>query len=120
MESDSWFLFGVETLGLIKISRFPLFNAKIEAQFEARLLSLGPGESREIQARGRGLKRGCYQNIFLVQRTLFPFGLISKFKLSQTQAQISVLPPLDFPLLESWVRELQTLISGIAAQEDFS
>ncbi len=118
-DSKTWFLFGVETLGLVTLPPFRLFNAKIVAQMESRLLALGPGETKQVQAHGTGMRRGYFESLYLVQRTLFPFGLISKFKVVKARASLSILPKLDVAYLESLVRELSQVIAGSLREEEF-
>lgn len=118
-DSKSWFLFGVETLGLVSLPPFRLFNAKIVAQIESRLLALGPGETKQVQAQGTGMPRGYFETLYLVQRTLFPFGLISKFKVVKARASLSILPKLDVEYLEKLVRELSQAFAGTLREEEF-
>lgn len=117
--SRSWFLFGVESLAMIRLPRFRLLNAKLASDMEARLLSLPPGETREVIGRCRGLARGFYDRFFVVQRTLFPFGLISKFKVSEVVAAISILPALDLPFVEAIARELVDPSHGHQPEQEF-
>jgi uncharacterized protein (DUF58 family) len=76
-------------------------------------------ERREVHGRCYGLARGFYDRFFLVQRTLFPFGLISKFKVSEVGTAVSVLPELDHELFETLLRELKDPSSGRAEDRDF-
>lgn len=117
--SRSWFLFGVESLAMIRLPRFRLLNAKLAADMEARLLSLPPGETREVSGRCRGLARGFYERFYIVQRTLFPFGLISKFKVSEVGAAISILPALDLDFVEAIARELFDPAQGHQPEQEF-
>lgn len=118
-ESRSWFLFGVETLALTTLPRFPLLNAKIKALMQARLLSLAPGETRQIQGRFEPMERGYYDRFIIVQRTLFPFGLISKFKVSQTQASVLVRPAVLPEFLQSLRDELHAHLMGQSHEDEF-
>jgi hypothetical protein len=118
-DSQSWFLFGVETLGLVTLPPFKLFNAKIMAQMESRLLALGPGETKQVQARASGMQRGHFESLYLIQRTLFPFGLISKFKVVKARTNLSILPKLDVEYLEKMVRELSQVMAGALREEEF-
>ena len=60
-----------------------LLDAELKAEMEARVLVLPPGRTQLVPGRCRGLARGWYREFFVVQRTLFPFGLISKFKVAK-------------------------------------
>ncbi len=117
--SRTWFLFGVESLALVQLPRFRLLNAKLPSDMEARLLSLPPGETREVSGRCRGLARGFYDRFYIVQRTLFPFGLISKFKVSEVGTAISILPALDAAFAETIARELVDPAHGHQPEQEF-
>ncbi len=117
--SRTWFLFGVESLAMVRLPRFRLLNAKLVSEMEGRLLSLPPGETREIHGRCSGMTRGFYDHFFVVQRTLFPFGLISKFKVSEVPAAISILPALNHRLVEAIARELFDPAQGHQPEQEF-
>ncbi len=118
-DAKTWFLFGVESLLTTELPRFRLLNAKLNAPIEGRLLAIAPGDRREIAARCSGLPRGKYDHFYVIQRTLFPFGLISKFKVSEAEANIKVLPILNAEIAERIARDIRAKLAGHVQEEDF-
>jgi hypothetical protein len=117
--SPSWYVFGLENLVTTEMPKFRLLQPKIEALMEARLLVLPPGQSVSIPGRCQGLRRGWYHDFFIIQRTLFPFGLISKFKVARLSANIWVLPPRDPELGLAFGHELQRRMAGQPNEHEF-
>ena len=102
-ESHNFSLYGVENLIVRDRPKFKLFSTKLAALAEATAFSLLPNERATFWGDFAGLPRGLYQKFLVVQRTIYPFGLLSKFKLSEVPTRIIVPPAID-PILQSALR----------------
>jgi len=117
--SSSWYVFSLENIITTKLPNFRLLQTRVDALIEARLMMLPPEQTQTVPGRCNGLPRGWYQDFYLTQRTLFPFGMISKFKVSRLKANISVLPRLDEKFAIQLNQELAGLSTGQPDEHEF-
>jgi hypothetical protein len=117
--NSSWFIFGLETLVTTELPKFKLLQSKVDALIEGRLLVLPPGQTLSTPGKCSGLGRGWYRDFFIIQRTLFPFGMLSKFKVGKIRADISVLPAVDPAFETLFDEDLRNRLSGLPEAHEF-
>lgn len=118
-KSDSWHCFGMENLVLDRTPRFRLMPSTLPSLMEGRLLLVAPGESAEIPGRCSGLPRGVHRKFQVVQRTVYPFGLLTKFKVSPATTRITVLPRFDGALARKLTAEARSRVLAHLSDPDF-
>lgn len=104
-----WHLIGIESLGFFQLPRFRTLPSEWKGILEARLLALPPRTSAVIEGTCTPLPRGRIREMLVVQSTLFPFGMIKKFKVSRVAADIQIVPKLDEAFLSELSSELNAL-----------
>jgi uncharacterized protein (DUF58 family) len=107
-------LFGSEVIVTEKVPRFRLFHPEMPMLGFSRFLRLIAGEELAAHIPCRGMERGIYTRLPLITRTLYPFGLISKFKVGSTPNAVVIFPAIDALLRDQLLRELKTaFLSGL-------
>ena len=117
--SPSWYFFTLESLVSTELPKFRFLKPTIDSLIEARLLILPPGQTVTVTGKGKAMPRGFYHDFYIVERTLFPFGLISKFKVGQITANLSILPPLDNEFDADLNHELRSRVANQADEPQF-
>lgn len=115
----SQILYGVECLVFDQSPRFPLLGKSSVPRMRAQCLILEPRESLPLTGTCEGLPRGYYDHLFVVQRTLYPFGLLSKFKVARLTTDVSILPVRDDALFQRLTREFQHRMARSDAEREF-
>jgi hypothetical protein len=117
--SDTWFIFSLENLVTTELPKFKLLKPEVAALMEARLFTLPPGQTLSVPGRCHGLPRGRHCDFYIIQRTLFPFGMISKFKVGRLSALVSILPRLDETLFAELDREVKSRLTSQPDEQEF-
>jgi uncharacterized protein (DUF58 family) len=86
--------------------RFRWFLRLPPAPISATVLSLASSEETSVVGSCSGLPRGRFEHFTVQSRTLYPFGLLAKFKLTEMKARVEVLPAFDALLAVELRREL--------------
>ena len=118
-QDPSQILYGVECLVFERPPRFSILGKEPLPRMQGQCLMLDPQENAVISGTCSGLPRGYYDRLYAVQRTLYPFGLLSKFKVAELSTEIAVLPVqanrsaelLDV-LLKTADKEMKALLEG--------
>lgn len=118
-ESREVTLYGVENLVIPAPEKTPKISERLTPLMRATVLVLPPGRSQEVSGTCFGLTRGFYSDFLVVQRTLFPFGLLAKFKLSRISARVMILPSFDEKLADLLRDEMQRRIAGLGIDQQF-
>lgn len=109
--SEKYPVYGVDSF-IAQSGDFPrAMNDGVQTKARARTLALAPGESRWVLARAQGFARGSYSELKVVQKTIFPFGLIAKFKYATVPGKLTVLPKFDWEFAERFRKEFATSFS---------
>ncbi len=112
-------LYGVECLVFENPPKFPFFAKEPQPRMRAHTFMLEPKENATVSGTCSGLPRGYYEKLYAVQRTLYPFGLLTKFKVAQLSTEISVLPALDEELFRKLNQELRHQMARTDAEREF-
>jgi len=112
-------LFGNEIVVTEKVPRFRLFHPELPALGLSHFLRLFAGEQRSANIACTGLTRGIYPSLPLVLRTLYPFGLIAKFKVGRLSRPVVVHPRINSRLLNELRAELRTALRSGNHQPEF-
>ncbi len=112
-------LFGTEVVVTEKIPRFRLFHPELPAIGLSHFLRLIAGEERLALIPCTGLARGIYRELPLVLRTIYPFGLISKFKVSTVPAPLIVYPKVDGAFQNQLLQELRSAMVAGQSHPEF-
>ncbi len=118
-QDESQILYGVECLIYDKPPRFPMLGKEPVPRMRGQCLILEAQENATLSGTCTGMPRGYYEKLYAVQRTLYPFGLLSKFKVEELPTDISVLPELDETLLKRLTRELRHQLARADAEKEF-
>lgn len=116
---DKQVLYGIECLVFETPPDFPFFRKDPVPRMRAYSFMLEPGESGTVSGTCEGLKRGHYEKLHAVQRTLYPFGLLTKFKVSVLETDISILPPVDDELFRRLSTQLRHQMARTDAEREF-
>ncbi len=118
-QSDELNLYGIENLVLPPTEKFPRITDKIKPLMKSIAVTLPPSSISEISGTCSGLARGLYRKFVVLQRTLYPFGLLAKFKLDELNTHIAILPGYDEKLAKRLREEIQKRISGNGIDQQF-
>jgi len=118
-KSSSFAIYGVENLVLSQVPRFRWLFGNIPYKVNGTLLTLQPGRQENVRGNCTGLPRGHYSQFTVLQRTLYPFGLLAKFKLSTLPADIEILPKSDPAYTALLRQQLRTRLSGLLKDNQF-
>ncbi len=118
-ESRDWFAFGLEAALYDGAPKLRLLPREYPSLAQSKPVHLPPGGSTEADGFGAALPRGIYANLFLLQRTRYPFGLIVKFKADRTTLKLVAVPAPDEGLLEQLRHERLQRASESAADAVF-
>ena len=117
--SNELFLYGIENVLVNEIPKLSTFSTKIPYLMKSTVMVLEPGAVDVVAGQCQGLSRGIYREFNIIQRTVYPFGLLTKFKISQVKTQISILPEFKEALAVVLRAELQRRISGRDQDREF-
>lgn len=112
-------LFGSEIVVSRGRPRFRTFHPQLATLGACHFLRLFAGEEKATLIPCGGLKRGVYNEVPLVLRTIYPFGLISKFKVDYSPAPIVVYPRVDAAFQNELLHELRTATLPGDSQPEF-
>ncbi len=112
-------LFGSEIVVTERIPRFRLFHPELPSLGLSHFLRLFAGEQRSATIACTGLARGIYPALPLILRTLYPFGLISKFKVATLPRPIVVYPRVNVRLKNDLQREMRSALRSGNQQPEF-
>jgi uncharacterized protein (DUF58 family) len=115
----SQILYGVECLIFEKPPRFRILGKEPVPRMRGQCLMLDPHENAVVAGTCAGLPRGFYDKLYAVQRTLYPFGLLSKFKVAEVSTEVAVLPSIDEGLLRRLNRELRHQMARADSEREF-
>lgn len=101
--SDTVTLYGVESSLYLAVPNFNFLQTKTEPLMKNIAVAIGPRGQTLIAGQCTGMQRGVYRKFFIVQRTIYPFGLLSKFKVSEQTGEVSVMPQF----LDGFAREFR-------------
>jgi len=118
-KSDELNLYGIENLVLPPSETIPRITEKTEPLMKSIAVSLAPSSVTEIAGTCTGMSRGLYREFTILQRTLYPFGLLAKFKLDKVATHISILPGYDETLAKRLREEIHRRISGNGIDQQF-
>ncbi len=118
-QDPSQILYGVECLVFERPPRFSILGKEPLPRMQGQCLMLDPQENAVISGTCSGLPRGYYDRLYAVQRTLYPFGLLSKFKVAELSTEVAVLPVLDEDLLRRLNAELRQQMVRTDAEREF-
>lgn len=118
-QDETQILYGVECLIFDKPPKFPVLGKEPTPRMRGQCLILDPRENASLSGTCTGLPRGYYEKLYAVQRTLYPFGLLSKFKVAELPTEVAVLPELDEALLRRLTRELRHQMARADAEREF-
>jgi hypothetical protein len=93
--SNLFYIYGVGIYCFERRPRYRIFSGSKNHILSALVKELHPGQTIEVVAKSSGLSRGRYRNLYVLQSTTFPFGLLEKYKLSNRAFDIVALPPYD-------------------------
>jgi len=116
---DRQVLYGVECLLFENPPTFPFFAKEPAPRMRAHTFMLEPKENATVSGTCSGLPRGHYETLYAVQRTLYPFGLLTKFKVARLTTEISVLPALDEELFKRLGQELRHQMARADSEREF-
>lgn len=117
--SDVLQIYGIENLVIPSSRKIPKIQEKLIPLMKSTVVTLGPNHSIEVSGSCAGLRRGLHKEFLVVQRTLFPFGLLAKFKVSRLSTRISILPSYDESLATQLRKEIQKVLSGTGIDQQF-
>lgn len=112
-------IYGIENWILEKTPKLPRIREKMKPLMQATVLLLEPGSSKQVTGQCLGMERGLYREFTALQRTLYPFGLLAKFKLSTIPADIAILPAFDETLAAALRESLGRRLSGTGLETQF-
>lgn len=118
-QSDELNLYGIENLVLPPSDVLPRITEKTVPLMRSIVVTLTPASNAEVSGTCSGLPRGLYKEFTVLQRTLYPFGLLAKFKLSELSTHISILPGYDETLANRLREEIQRRITGNGIDQQF-
>lgn len=112
-------VYGMENLFYTRDPKWGVFRE--DKGFSARSLSfvLRPGRSVKVTGQCSGLERGLYDNWRVVQRTLYPFGLVSKFKVGRVSGEVIVLPAFDDEFASQVWRSIRSQFESSDSESEF-
>jgi uncharacterized protein (DUF58 family) len=110
--SDERVLYGIENVFLEDWPKIGKLGMKMKPLALANVISLEPEQKKMVAAHFQGLPRGKYRRFLVLQRTPYPFGLLSKFKFSEVEAQVSIFPLWDEKFAEALRRQIQHRMLG--------
>lgn len=102
-DSDQRVLYGVESIFLEKFPVIGRLGMTFESLARSNVIHLEPSTCKSVAAHFSGLPRGKYKKFLVLHRTPYPFGLLTKFKFTELETQVSILPTFD----EKFGRELR-------------
>ncbi len=112
-------LFGNEIVITERVPRFRLFHPELPSLGFSHFLRLIAGEQRAAHVTCTGLARGVYPALPVVLRTLYPFGLIAKFKVATLPRPIVVYPRVNTKLKNDLQQEMRTALRSGNQQPEF-
>lgn len=118
-KSKSFYLYGVENLLVTKVPKFRLFSTNLDTRAAATVLSLPSGKEVSFSGSCGGMQRGLYSEFYVVQRTTFPFGLLSKFKVSPLTGNICILPKKNAEVEKNTRELLQKKLASDHREKQF-
>lgn len=118
-KSDFLHIYGIENLVLPSTKTIPRIQENIKPIMRSIVVSLGPLGTAEVSGGCTGLRRGLHKEFLVIQRTLFPFGLLAKFKVSRLPTRVSVLPAFDETLANRLRQEIRRVLSGNGIDQQF-
>lgn len=109
VENRGWSgVYGLENLILLKYPKYRLFKNSMQC-IAKKSLEID-GKEAVLKAVYAGpLQRGAYKELILLQQTVFPFGILEKYKFKKQNVDIAVFPTLNSNILQSHEEILKEL-----------
>ncbi|MEY4631765.1 MAG: hypothetical protein RIQ81_1885 [Pseudomonadota bacterium] len=109
-------IYGFENYAIDNAPRSLIFPVRLKnCQGQGNVMVLPPKSSKTIGFHMEAMPRGLHKSIRILQRTNFPFGLIDKFKMSESRGYLTILPAILPDLYEELRRDYR---KRVAAQDD--
>ncbi len=118
-ENAKLHLYGVENQIFLASGAMPKITDKMIPLMRSVSVTIPPKQTVQISASCQGFKRGIYRDFFAVQRTLYPFGLLAKFKVSQLHTLIRVLPKFDSEFGDLLRQQMKPRLQGMGTDLQF-
>lgn len=112
--SSSFTTYGIQTSFTLDKPRISVLTKPTDAPIQGNAIKIGPGKTAVFHARCEGLPRGRHSQIFVSQRTNYPFGFLEKFKILELACSVTIVPKTDPQLLA----ELTGILKRHRAQAD--
>lgn len=93
--------YGLEQIVLTQYPKYRLLSRPMETALGSSVVDLPARSSKILTVIGKGLKRGVYDNLIILQQTQAPFGLLEKYRFSKDPVKIVVAPQVDEVFLSS-------------------
>lgn len=90
--SKNFCVYGVENILVNDVPKFRLFSSEVRSPTVATVLALPAGKDVFFSGRSDGMARGYYSTLYAIQRTGYPFGLLTKFKVDPLKGVFCILP----------------------------
>lgn len=98
-DSKTFTTYGIETSFTLEKPKARFLKNENVAPITGTALKIAPCQTADFVARCGGLPRGSYHSIYSTQRTIYPFGLLEKFKITNLKCDITIVPGTDMELL---------------------
>jgi uncharacterized protein (DUF58 family) len=109
-------IYGFENYAVTYAPKSLIFPNKLkDCRGQGHVLVLPPKSSKTISFRMEAMPRGLHKAINVLQRTNFPFGLIDKFKMSESRGYLTILPAILPELYDELRKDYR---KRVATQDD--
>jgi hypothetical protein len=113
-------IYGFENFAVNTAPRSLIFPEKIkDCRGQGHVLVLPPKSSKVVTFRMEPMPRGLHKSINILQRTNFPFGLIDKFKMTESRGHLTVLPAVLPDLYEELRRDYRKRVANQDDEREF-
>ena len=92
-------------------------SINLKSSYIHKVASLSIKQSQGIIEK---ISRGYFSSIYVDQRTSFPFGVFSKYKIEELKTKLYVIPNFRQDMVSDWQRTIKDLMDAREGLEDFT
>jgi hypothetical protein len=117
--SKRFIIYGIGVYFFTQRPKISLIGSVKGYALAAKTKQIMPENSVTCLADCNGLSRGEYGQLFVSQNTIYPFGLLEKYKYSKLDCGVLVLPAIDEPFSKELAADIRKQITILGSNREF-